>query len=77
MLLNRIESSVLDAEAILQKKDVYGQRYQVDIEIRGVEEDRKETVRTGWIVKPNSNVAWLTTLYVRKRKWISPNYLIL
>ena len=68
MLLNRIESSALDAEAILQKEDVYGQRYQVDIEIRGVEEDRKETVRTGWIVKPNSNVARLITLYVRKRK---------
>ena len=68
LLLNRIESNALDAEAILQKTDIYGQRYQVDIEIKGVEKDRKETVRTGWIVKPNSNVARLITLYVRKRK---------
>lgn len=68
LLLQQIESKVLDAEATLQTTDVYGQRCQVDLEIEGVELGQIETVRTGWIVELKNDIARLVTLYVRKRK---------
>ena len=68
LLLQQIESKVLDAEATLQTTDVHGQRYQVDLEIEGVELGQIETVRTGWIVELKNDIARLVTLYVRKRK---------
>ncbi len=68
LLLQQIETKVLNFEAILQTTDVHGQRYQVDLEIEGVESGQRETVRTGWIVEPKNDVARLITLYVRKRK---------
>jgi filamentous hemagglutinin len=67
-LLEQILAQVLEAEVILQRTDEYGQRYQVDLEIRGVEEGQREIVRTGWIVEPGSDAARLVTLYVRKRQ---------
>ena len=68
LLLQQIETKVLNSEAILQTTDVHGQRYQVDLEIEGVESGQKETVRTGWIIEQKNDVARLITLYVRKRK---------
>ncbi|MFM2314721.1 MAG: hypothetical protein RLZZ04_3997 [Cyanobacteriota bacterium] len=68
LLLQQIESKVFDAEATLQTTDVHGQRYQVDLEIEGVELGQIETVRTGWIVELKNDAARLVTLYVRKRK---------
>ncbi len=68
LLLQQIKVKVLDAEANLQKTDVHGQRYQVDLEIEGVESGQREIVRTGWIVESKNDVARLITLYVRKRK---------
>jgi hypothetical protein len=68
LLLQQIESKVLNSEAILQTTDVHGQRYQVDLEIEGVESGQREIVRTGWIVESKQDVARLITLYVRKRK---------
>jgi filamentous hemagglutinin len=67
LLLERIKAIALDAEATLQRTDIHGQRYQVDLEIEGIEPEKKEIVRTGWIVEPNSSLARLVTLYVRKR----------
>jgi filamentous hemagglutinin len=67
ILLDKIKSTALDAEANLQKTDIHGQRYQVDLEITGIKPGQQEIVRTGWIVKQNSNIARLVTLYVRKR----------
>ena len=46
--------------------DEHGQRYRVDLEIIGLQNQRG-IVRTGWIVEPESNFARLVTLYVRKR----------
>jgi filamentous hemagglutinin len=66
-LMAQILDLVLESEAILQRSDEYGQRYQLDLEIQGAEEGKQEIVRTGWIVAPGSNVARLVTLYVRKR----------
>jgi hypothetical protein len=65
-LLEQIEALVWDGEAIATKLDEHGQRYQVDLEIMGVEGQRV-MVRTGWIVEPDvEDAARLVTLYVRK-----------
>ncbi|MBW4623623.1 MAG: hypothetical protein KME17_30220 [Cyanosarcina radialis HA8281-LM2] len=67
-LMAQILAVALEGEAILQRTDEYGQRYQVDLEVQGSEEEQKEIVRTGWIVAPGSDVARLVTLYVRKKQ---------
>jgi hypothetical protein len=67
VLLEQIQEKALDAEASISKLNEYGQRYQVNLEIIGIEGQR-ETVKTGWIVRPDSTVAQLTTLYVSRRK---------
>lgn len=66
-LLEQISTQALDAEAILGRADQHGQRYTVDLEITGTEE-QQEIVRTGWIVEPDSDTARLVTLYVWRRK---------
>jgi hypothetical protein len=67
LLLDQIHDRVLDAEAIPKNEDQFGTRYQVDLEIQGVEAQQMEIVRTGWLIPPNSNQARLTTLYIPKR----------
>jgi hypothetical protein len=65
-LLAQIEEQVMECEAIATKLDAHGQRYQVDLEVMGVEGQRA-IVRIGWIVEPGAeNCARLVTLYVRK-----------
>jgi len=66
-LLEQIEDSALSAEARLKYTDTHGRHYAVDLEITGPER-RRAVVRTGWLVASNSDEAWLTTLYVRKRE---------
>jgi hypothetical protein len=65
-LLEQIQSQAMEAEAILKEIDQHGQRYQVDLEVVGVENQRA-FIRLGWIVKPENDFARLVTLYVRKR----------
>ena len=65
--LEQISDQALETEAIVGRGDEHGQRYQVDLEIIRIEAQR-EIVRTGWIVEPDSEVARLVTLYVRKRQ---------
>lgn len=62
-LLAQISASAMDAEAIIGELDEYGQRYRVDLEIIGIEGQRK-IVRTGWIVEEGSDIARLTTAYI-------------
>jgi hypothetical protein len=65
-LLAQIEAQVMDCEAIATKLDEHGQRYQVDLEVMGVDGQRA-IVRMGWIVEPGiEDCARLVTLYVRK-----------
>lgn len=66
LLLQQIQDLALDAEATPTQADEHGQRYQVDLEIVGLQNQR-EIIRTGWIVEPGSDFARLITLYVRKR----------
>jgi hypothetical protein len=66
ILKNQIEARALSSETIAGKADQRGQRYTVDIVIKGIE-GQNAVVRTGWLVAPDSNEARLTTLFVRKR----------
>jgi hypothetical protein len=68
LLIEQIKLKAMDSDATLGVFDEHGQRYQVDIEITGIEPGQKETVRTGWIIKPNEDVARLITLYIRSRQ---------
>ena len=64
-LLEQIERAALSAEAYLKLTDTHGRHYSVDLEITGLQ-GRRAVVRTGWLVAPDSDEAWLTTWYVRK-----------
>lgn len=66
-LLQQIQAQALNAEALPTQADEHGQRYQVDLQVIGVE-GQIEVIRTGWIVEPGANFARLVTLYVRKQK---------
>jgi len=68
-LLDQIYQKAPDAEAIPQSQDQYGTRYQIDLEIQGIEPEQIETVRTGWLISENSKQARLITLFIKK---ISP-----
>lgn len=67
IFLDQINILILDSEAIPQSKDQFGTRYQVDLEIQGIEAQQIEIVRTGWLINPNSQQAKLTTLYILKK----------
>lgn len=66
-LLNQISAQAMDGKAVATHKDEHGQRYQVDLEVEGIELGQRAIVRTGWIVEPKAEgYARLVTLYVRK-----------
>lgn len=67
LLIDQINQRVLDAEVIPQNEDRYGVRYQIDLEITGIEAQQVEIVRTGWLIPPDSRQARLTTLYIPTR----------
>jgi hypothetical protein len=67
ILLEQIERDVLTAEARLKRVDLHGRHYAVDLDVTGLQ-GQQAVVRTGWLVVPGSDEAWLTTLYVRKRE---------
>jgi hypothetical protein len=67
LLLDQIYNLVLDADAIPQNEDQFGMRYQIDLQIQGIEAEQIEIVRTGWLIPPNSKQARLITLYIPKR----------
>lgn len=64
-LKSQIESQVLDAEATEGFADKHGQRYVIEIPIKGPS-GNEVMVRTCWIVPPGLKEARLTTLIVRK-----------
>lgn len=66
-LLEQIQTKALDTEAIPQLTDEYGTRYQVDIEIQGIQQHQTENVRTGWLIPPNSQQARLITTYIKRK----------
>ena len=66
VLLEQILSKAPETEAIPQNQDQYGTRYQVDIEIQGIEPHQTEIVRTAWLMAPNTKQARLITAYIKK-----------
>ncbi|NCO76690.1 MAG: hypothetical protein GW795_16120 [Cyanobacteria bacterium] len=66
-LLAQIEEKALIEDTIERPPNEHGRIFQVDLQILGNYEGQKEIVRTGWIIKPNSNIAQLTTLYIIER----------
>ena len=67
LLLEQIDQQVLDAEAIAQNQDQYGTRYQIDLDIQGIEAGQIETVRTAWLIPNNSKQARLVTIYIKRQ----------
>ncbi|MED0761594.1 hypothetical protein P4S93_12555, partial [Aneurinibacillus thermoaerophilus] len=63
-LMKQVQEKLPQSEAILGKADQYGQRYTVDMQITGPN-GNTTTVRTGWIIKPGSDVPEMTTIYVK------------
>ncbi|CAN5580487.1 hypothetical protein BH24ACI2_BH24ACI2_01860 [soil metagenome] len=54
--------AVKNFSAEIGKFDKFGQRYTVDFEmVRGT---KKATVRSGWIIKTNTNFPGLTTCFI-------------
>lgn len=66
-LLDQIYIKALEQEVMFHSSDEFGQRYNIDLEVRGIEIGQQETVRIGWIIAPNSDTARLITIYIRKR----------
>ncbi len=66
-LMKQIYAKLPQSEAILGKLDQYGQRYTVDILITGPN-GNTVYVRTGWIIKTNSDIPELTTLYINDKR---------
>lgn len=67
-LLDQIYQKSPDAEAIPQSQDQYGTRYQIDLEIQGIEPEQIETVRTGLLIPENSKQARLITLFIKTNR---------
>ncbi len=63
-LMKQVYSKLSESESVIGKLDQYGQRYTVDMNITGPNGNSK-VVRTGWIIKPESIVPELTTIYVK------------
>ena len=64
-LLKEIYQKLPQSEAIIATHDQYGQRYTVDMMITGPNGNTVK-VRTGWIIKTNSEIPELTTIYVKE-----------
>ncbi|WP_407656000.1 DUF6883 domain-containing protein [Lysinibacillus odysseyi] len=63
-LMEQIQKNLANTSATLGKADQYGQRYTVDMLIKGPN-GKTATVRTGWIIKSGSNTPEMTTLFVK------------
>ncbi|OCA98039.1 hypothetical protein BGS1_02110 [Clostridium beijerinckii] len=63
-LMNQVYEKLSSSESVLGKVDQYGQRYTVDMQITGPN-GNTTIVRTGWILKPDSTIPEMTTIYVK------------
>ena len=63
-LIAQIKQQLPNSEAVLGVKNEYGQRFTVDMQIKGPN-GNTATVRTGWIFDIGSDTPRLTTLFVK------------
>ncbi|MCB0213042.1 MAG: hypothetical protein KDJ52_27110 [Anaerolineae bacterium] len=66
LLIAQLEAKSLDAEAVYHSEDNFGKRYSVDVTVEGIQ-GQQAVVRTGWLVPPKRDIAYLTTLYVKRK----------
>ena len=66
-LRDQILAKLPTAEAIVKTKNEFGQRYQVDIMILGVN-GNTANVRTAWIILDGTDVPKLTSIYIKEKK---------
>lgn len=59
LLLDALRIAAATEEATLDKQDQYGQRYVIDFPFTGP--SRATTIRSAWIIGPNSSVPRLVT----------------
>lgn len=57
-----ILEEIYNYRAVLNRTDIFGKRYFVDIKIRNLNDSNY--IRTCWIIKSNENFPQLTTCYV-------------
>lgn len=62
LLLDALRIAATTEEATLGKQDEYGQRYVIDFEFAGP--SGTATIRSAWIIGPNSSVPRLVTCYI-------------
>lgn len=62
LLLDALRSAATTLEAKLGKQDQYGQRYVIDFEFSSP--TATATIRSAWIMGPNSTVPRLVTCYI-------------
>jgi hypothetical protein len=62
--LSQIKKQLPNSQAVIGVNDQYGQRFTVDMQIKGAN-GNIATVRTGWIIDTGSDIPRLTTLFVR------------
>ena len=65
-LLSQLVTKCFNADAKFYREIEQGTLYQVDVLIEGVN-DNQAMVRTGWIIRPGTSLARLTTVYVLRR----------
>lgn len=65
-LMHQLEQNALHTEITRHSVDAFGTRYTADIAVEGIHK-QPATVRTGWLVPPDTRTAHLVTLYVLRR----------
>jgi hypothetical protein len=66
-LMSQVRTKLPHTETTVVTKTEYGQTFQVDMEITGVN-GKSAIVRTGWIIRNGSDHPDLTTIYVKGAK---------
>jgi hypothetical protein len=61
-LLAALRQAATAGEAVLGKRDKYGQRYVIDFEFTGP--GGTATIRSAWIIRPNESVPRLVTCFI-------------
>ncbi|MBK6999414.1 MAG: hypothetical protein IPH35_05420 [Rhodoferax sp.] len=65
-LVEQLKTGVAKYPCVLGPLDAHGQRYTVDMPVKGP--DGEAVVTTGWIVRPGSDIPDLASAYVKKVK---------
>ena len=62
LLLDALRRAAAEGEAVLGKRDNYGQRYVIDFEFTGPA--GTATIRSAWMIRPNETVPRQVTCFI-------------